>query len=91
VSGPFKLLSMGARNLSTTAQATTGNNPANATTPGYSRRRTLLMESQPGIGLADPSAAVGGRLDVVQQTITTLDDKTTAARAIPPSLLEFSR
>ena len=52
MSGLFQLLSMGARNLSTMqyAQATTGNNAANAATPGYSRRRTMLVESQPVIG-----------------------------------------
>jgi flagellar hook-associated protein 1 FlgK len=58
MSGLFQLLSMGARNLSTMqyAQATTGNNAANAATPGYSRRRTMLVESQPVIG---PLGTVG--------------------------------
>lgn len=54
---------MGARNLSTIqyAQATTGNNAANAATPGYSRRRTLLKESQPVIG---PVGTLGTGVDV---------------------------
>lgn len=38
--------------------------------------------------LADPSAAVGARLDFVQQTITTLDDKTTAAKAALSAILD---
>jgi flagellar hook-associated protein 1 FlgK len=63
VSGLFQLFSMGARNLSTMqyAQATTGNNAANAATPGYSRRRTLLVEAQPVIG---PLGTLGTGVDV---------------------------
>jgi flagellar hook-associated protein 1 FlgK len=62
VSGLFQLLSMGARNLSTMqyAQATTGNNAANAATPGYSRRRTNLVEAQPVIG---PLGTIGTGVD----------------------------
>ena len=47
MSGLFQLRSIAARNLSAAqyAQATVGNNAANSATPGYSRRRTLLMEA----------------------------------------------
>ncbi|MBI3634968.1 MAG: flagellar hook-associated protein FlgK [Candidatus Rokubacteria bacterium] len=46
MSGLFSLLGTGARSLmaSQLAQATTGNNAANSTTPGFSRRRTNLAE-----------------------------------------------
>ena len=45
--GLFQLLGMGARSLSAAqlAQATVGNNAANAATPGYSRQRTTLVEA----------------------------------------------
>jgi flagellar hook-associated protein FlgK len=59
VSGLFQLRSIAARNLSAAqyAQATVGNNAANSATPGYSRRRTLLMEaSRPVVG---PEGTVG--------------------------------
>jgi flagellar hook-associated protein 3 FlgL len=38
--------------------------------------------------LADPSAAVGGRLAFVQQTQTTLDDKTTAAKSALSAIMD---
>jgi flagellar hook-associated protein 3 FlgL len=38
--------------------------------------------------LAGPSAAVGARLEFVQQTLTTLDDKTTGARAALAAILD---
>src|SRR5690242_15117841 len=54
---------MGARNLSTMqyAEATTGNNAANAATPGYSRRRTNLVEAPP---VVTPLGTVGTGVDV---------------------------
>lgn len=48
MSGLFSLLSLGANSLQAAqyAQASVGNNAANATTPGYSRRRPTVAEGQ---------------------------------------------
>jgi len=47
VSGLFQLLGLGSRSLSAAqlAQATVGNNAANAATPGFTRRRVTLTEA----------------------------------------------
>lgn len=49
MSGLFHLLGLGARSLlaAQLAQATVGNNAANEATPGYSRRRPMLVEAPP--------------------------------------------
>jgi flagellar hook-associated protein 1 FlgK len=49
MSGLFQQLGVGARSLlaSQLAQATVGNNAANVSTPGFSRRRTNLVEAPP--------------------------------------------
>jgi flagellar hook-associated protein 1 FlgK len=58
VSGLLQLLSLGARSLSASqlAQATVGNNAANAATPGFSRRRVTLTEAP---GLQIPQGFLG--------------------------------
>jgi flagellar hook-associated protein 1 FlgK len=60
--GLFQLLGMGARSLSAAqlAQATVGNNAANAATPGYSRRRTSLVEA-PAVQLGNMVFGTGVR------------------------------
>ena len=53
MSGLFQLIGAGARSMGAAqlAQATVGNNAANASTPGYSRRRVNLVEA-PSVKLA---------------------------------------
>jgi flagellar hook-associated protein 3 FlgL len=59
-----------------------------AANDGGAIRATIDQLTTAQARLADPSAAVGGRLDFVQETLTTLDDKTTAARAALSAILD---
>lgn len=69
MAGLFQLLGLGARSLSTAqlAQATVGNNAANATTPGFSRRRVTLVEA-PTVRLAEGIFGTG----VTAENVTRL-------------------
>jgi len=55
---------------------------------GNAVRATIDQLTTAQARLADPSAAVGGRLGFVQQTLTTLDDKSTAAKAALSAILD---
>ncbi len=66
MSGLFQLLSIGARSLSAAqiAQATVGNNAANAATVGYTRRRVTLAEA-PSVEVGSLRLGTGVTVDEV--------------------------
>lgn len=75
MSGLFSLLGMGARSLQANqlAQATVGNNAANAATPGYSRRRVLLTEA-PTVRLSEGVFGTGVSVEDVVRLRSGLID-----------------
>lgn len=89
MSGLFQLLGLGARSLSAAqlAQATVGNNAANAATPGFSRRRVSLAEA-PTVRLTSGVFGTG----VIAGEITRLRDQLIdAQRRVDSQQLEYSR
>jgi flagellar hook-associated protein 1 FlgK len=89
MSGLFQLLAIGARSLETAqlAQATVGNNAANATTPGYSRRRVSVVEA-PTLRLAEGTFGTGVTIDSVTRLRDALVD---AQRRADSQQLQYAK
>ncbi len=75
MSGLLQMLGIGARSLAAAqlAQATVGNNAANAATPGFSRRRVTVVEA-PTVRLGDGIFGTGVTAEAVTRLRNTLID-----------------